>query len=68
LLQALAKDYGFSLKLYPVPAAEMQNQSSLWLDVRLLNGGRVHGAPALQINPVGPVSAKLQQEFLRSPF
>ena len=34
LLQALAKDYGFSLKLYPVPAAEMQNQSSLWLDVR----------------------------------
>ena len=34
LLQALAKDYGFSLKLYPVAAAEMQNQSSLWLDVR----------------------------------
>ena len=34
LLQALAKDYGFSLKLYPVPAAEMQNQSSLWLDLR----------------------------------
>jgi branched-chain amino acid transport system substrate-binding protein len=34
LLQALSKDYGFSLKLYPVPAAEMQNQSSLWLDIR----------------------------------
>jgi len=34
LLQALAKDYGFSLKLYPVAAEEMQNQSSLWLDVR----------------------------------
>jgi branched-chain amino acid transport system substrate-binding protein len=34
LLQALAKDYGFSLKLYPVPATEMQNQSSLWLDIR----------------------------------
>jgi branched-chain amino acid transport system substrate-binding protein len=34
LLQALAKDYGFSLKLYPVPASEMQNQGSLWLDVR----------------------------------
>jgi branched-chain amino acid transport system substrate-binding protein len=34
LLQALAKDYGFELKLYPVPAAQMQNQSSLWLDVR----------------------------------
>jgi branched-chain amino acid transport system substrate-binding protein len=34
LLQALASDYGFTLKLYPVPAAQMQNQSSLWLDVR----------------------------------
>ncbi len=34
LLQALAKDYGFTLKLYPVPGAQMQNQSSLWLDVR----------------------------------
>jgi branched-chain amino acid transport system substrate-binding protein len=34
LLQALAKDYGFELKLYPVPASQMQNQSSLWLDVR----------------------------------
>jgi len=34
LLQALAKDYGFELKLYPVPAPQMQNQTSLWLDVR----------------------------------
>ena len=34
LLQALATDYGFTLKLYPVPAAQMQNQSSLWLDIR----------------------------------
>jgi branched-chain amino acid transport system substrate-binding protein len=34
LLQALAQDYGFELKLYPVPAPQMQNQSSLWLDVR----------------------------------
>jgi branched-chain amino acid transport system substrate-binding protein len=34
LLQTLAQDYGFTLKLYPVPAAQMQNQSSLWLDVR----------------------------------
>ncbi len=34
LLQALAKDYGFELKLYPVPASQMQNQTSLWLDVR----------------------------------
>ncbi len=34
LLQALAKDYGFTLKLYPVPGAQMQNQTALWLDVR----------------------------------
>ncbi len=34
LLEALAKDFGFELKLYPVPASEMQNQSSLWLNVR----------------------------------
>src|SRR6476469_2494852 len=34
LLEALAKDYGFELKLYPVPASEAQNQSSLWLNVR----------------------------------
>ena len=34
LLQALAADYGFELKLYPVPVAEMQNQTSLWLNVR----------------------------------
>jgi branched-chain amino acid transport system substrate-binding protein len=34
LLQALASDYGFELKLYPVPVAEMQNQTSLWLNVR----------------------------------
>jgi branched-chain amino acid transport system substrate-binding protein len=34
LLEALAKDYGYELKLYPVPASEMQNQSSLWLNVR----------------------------------
>jgi branched-chain amino acid transport system substrate-binding protein len=34
LLVALAKDYGFNLKLYPVPPQQMQNQTSLWLDVR----------------------------------
>jgi branched-chain amino acid transport system substrate-binding protein len=34
LLEALAKDYGFELKLYPVPAASAQNQSSIWLNVR----------------------------------
>ncbi|MES1154790.1 MAG: ABC transporter substrate-binding protein, partial [Pseudorhodoplanes sp.] len=34
LLEQFAKDYGFEVKLYPVPAAEMQNQSSQWLNVR----------------------------------
>jgi branched-chain amino acid transport system substrate-binding protein len=34
LLEQFAKDYGFTAKEYPVPAAEMQNQSGLWLNVR----------------------------------
>ncbi len=34
LLEQLAKDYGFELKMYPVPATDMQNQSSQWLGVR----------------------------------
>ena len=34
LLEQFAKDYGFTVKQYPVPAAEMQNQSALWLNVR----------------------------------
>jgi branched-chain amino acid transport system substrate-binding protein len=34
LLHDLAKDYGFNVKEYPVPVAQMQNQSSLWLSVR----------------------------------
>ncbi|MBO0757917.1 MAG: ABC transporter substrate-binding protein, partial [Bradyrhizobiaceae bacterium] len=34
LLEQLAKDYGFELKLYPVAGSEMQNQSALWLNVR----------------------------------
>jgi len=34
LLEKLSKEYGFDLKLYPVAAAEMQNQSALWLGVR----------------------------------
>jgi branched-chain amino acid transport system substrate-binding protein len=34
VLEALAKQHGFSLKLYPVAAQEMQNQSSTWLAIR----------------------------------
>jgi branched-chain amino acid transport system substrate-binding protein len=34
LLEQFAKDYGFTVKLYPVPATEMQNQSAQWLNVR----------------------------------
>jgi branched-chain amino acid transport system substrate-binding protein len=33
-LDQLSKDYGFETKLYPVAAAEMQNQSAQWLNVR----------------------------------
>jgi len=34
MFQQLSKDFGFTLKLYPVPPASMQNQSAQWLDVR----------------------------------
>ena len=34
LLQQLAKDYGFTVKLYPVAGKEMQDQSGQWLAVR----------------------------------
>lgn len=34
VLESLAKTYGFNLKLYPVPAAQMQNQGSVWLSIR----------------------------------
>ncbi len=34
LLEIFAKKYGFETKLYPVPPAEMQNQSGQWLNVR----------------------------------
>lgn len=34
ILEALAKEYGFTLKLYPIPAAQMQNQGSTWLAIR----------------------------------
>lgn len=34
VLEAMAKKYEFTLKLYPVPAAQMQNQGSVWLSIR----------------------------------
>src|SRR3984893_2955584 len=34
LLEQFAKDYGLEGQLYPVPVAEMQNQSAQWLSVR----------------------------------
>jgi branched-chain amino acid transport system substrate-binding protein len=34
LLDQFAKEYGFSVTKYPVPPAQMQNQSGLWLSVR----------------------------------
>jgi branched-chain amino acid transport system substrate-binding protein len=34
LIESLSKELGFEAKLYPVAAADMQNQSSQWLSVR----------------------------------
>jgi len=34
LIESLSKELGFEAKLYPVAAADMQNQSSQWLNVR----------------------------------
>jgi branched-chain amino acid transport system substrate-binding protein len=34
LLEQLARDYGFLVKLYPVTLQEMQNQTAQWLGVR----------------------------------
>ena len=34
VLESLAKEHGFTLKLYPVSPTEMQNQSSTWLGIR----------------------------------
>lgn len=34
VLESLAKKYGFELQLYPVAAADMQNQSATWLNIR----------------------------------
>ena len=34
VLESLAKKYGFNVKLYPVAAADMQNQSAVWLNIR----------------------------------
>ncbi|MBT9293255.1 ABC transporter substrate-binding protein [Prosthecodimorpha staleyi] len=34
LLEGLAKDYGFKVAKYPVPADKMQDQSSQWLNVQ----------------------------------
>ena len=34
LLNDFAKDYGFNVKMYPVPPSQMQSQGSVWLSVR----------------------------------
>ncbi|MGP9821150.1 ABC transporter substrate-binding protein [Salinarimonas sp. NSM] len=34
VLEALAEEHGFELKLYPVAAQDMQNQGSVWLNIR----------------------------------
>jgi branched-chain amino acid transport system substrate-binding protein len=34
VLEALAEEYGFNLRLYPVAGQDMQNQGSVWLSIR----------------------------------
>ncbi len=34
VLEALSKKYGFELKIYPIAAADMQNQGATWLNIR----------------------------------
>jgi branched-chain amino acid transport system substrate-binding protein len=34
VLEAMAKQYGFEVKLYPIAAADMQNQGATWLNIR----------------------------------
>lgn len=34
LLEAMAAEYGFTLRLYPVAGQDMQNQGSVWLNIR----------------------------------
>lgn len=34
ILEKLAQTYGFTLKLYPIAAQDMQNQGSTWLNIR----------------------------------
>ncbi len=34
VLESLAKKYGFELQLYPIAAADMQNQGATWLNIR----------------------------------
>ncbi len=34
VLENLAKKYGFELQLYPIAAADMQNQGATWLNIR----------------------------------
>jgi branched-chain amino acid transport system substrate-binding protein len=34
VLEKLAQTYGFTLKLYPIAAQDMQNQGSTWLNIR----------------------------------
>ncbi len=34
VLESLAKKYGFEVKLYPIAAADMQNQGATWLNIR----------------------------------
>ena len=50
-LQNVAKKYGFNLQLYPVPAADMQNQGALWLNIRRDKPDYLYGQSFGAMNP-----------------
>jgi branched-chain amino acid transport system substrate-binding protein len=51
VLNNLAKKYGFEVVLYPVPAAEMQNQGALWLNIRRDNPDYLYNQGWGAMNP-----------------
>jgi branched-chain amino acid transport system substrate-binding protein len=51
VLEKLAADHGFTLKLYPVPAAQMQNQGSQWLAIRRDNVNWIYNQGWGAMNP-----------------
>lgn len=57
LLENMAKKLGFQVLLYPVPAADMQNQGALWLNIRRDRPDYVYNQGWGAMNPTAVRSA-----------